>query len=57
MRNSDGGVYRACRSGRWLDIPTGIKLPHDQGDIQMFLYYFVTDEAFIIKAYLMRHHI
>jgi len=59
-RNSDGGVFRACRLGQWLDIigldiPTGIKLPHDQGDIQMFPYYFVADEAFPpLKSYLMR---
>jgi len=58
-RNADAGVFRACRLGRWLDIngldiPTGIKLPHDEGDIQMFPYYFVADEAFPLKSYLMR---
>jgi hypothetical protein len=49
-------VFRACRLGRWLDInglniPTSIKLPHDNGDIQMFPYYFVADEAFPLKSY------
>ncbi|KAL4153123.1 hypothetical protein QTP88_000956 [Uroleucon formosanum] len=58
-RNSDGGVFRACRLGRLLDIngfdiPTGIKLPHEQGDIQLFPYYFVADKAFPLKSYLMR---
>jgi len=55
-RNSDGGVFRACRLGRWLDIngldiPTGITT---KVVYKCFHNSIVADEAFPLKLYLMR---
>jgi hypothetical protein len=57
-RNSDGGIFRASRMGHWLER-NGLnmldpeKLPYDQ-EGGKFPYYFVADEAFPLKSYLMR---
>jgi len=57
-RNSDGGIFRASRMGHWLErnglnMPDPEKLPYDQ-EGGKFPYYFVADEAFPLKSYLMR---
>jgi hypothetical protein len=57
-RNSDGGVFRASRLGRWLErgalnLPAGKALPYTT-TTNTFPYYFVADEAFPLKPYLMR---
>lgn len=57
-RNSDGGVFRSSRLGRWLDggnfnLPQPQPLPLDANEVP-FPYFFVGDEAFPLKTYLMR---
>lgn len=60
-RNSDGGIFRESRLGRWLerlegeglDLPEDTVLPHDESELD-FPHYFVGDEAFPLKRYLMR---
>lgn len=57
-RNSDGGVFKASRMGRWLqqgllDLPEPKPLPRDETG-QNFPHYFVADEAFPLQKYLMR---
>lgn len=59
-RNSDGGVFRASRMGRWLrtngdrlNLPNGSRLKYDR-EGGMFPYYFVADEAFPLASYMMR---
>lgn len=57
-RNSDGGVFRSSRLGRWLDrgelnLPPPQPLPFDGNQIS-FPFFFVGDEAFPLKTYLMR---
>jgi hypothetical protein len=57
-RNSDGGIFRASKMGQWLErnglnLPDHEKLPYDQ-EGGNFPYYFVADEAFPLKSYLMR---
>lgn len=57
-RNSDGGIFRASRMGRWLErnglnMPHPKPLPNDPNDI-CFPYYFVADEGFPLKKNLMR---
>jgi hypothetical protein len=56
-RNSDGGIFRASRMGHWLErnglnMSDPEKLPYDQ-EGGKFPYYFVADEAFPLKSYLM----
>lgn len=59
-RNSDGGVFQASALGRWLErdglnIPQlGSPLPNDGETGNIFPYYFVGDNAFPLKKYLMR---
>lgn len=57
-RNSDGAVFRTSNLGRALDLnvlqlPPSRPLPssNDEND---FPFYFVADEAFPLKKYLMR---
>lgn len=57
-RNSDGGVFQASRLGRALqagslDLPPAEPLPHDPNGLN-FPFYFVGDEAFPLKKYLLR---
>ncbi|XP_060861820.1 uncharacterized protein LOC132938831 [Metopolophium dirhodum] len=57
-RNSDGGIFRGSRMGRWLErnglnMPHPKPLPNDPNDI-CFPYYFVADEGFPLKKNLMR---
>lgn len=60
-RNSDGGIFRESRLGRWLErlekeglnLPEDAVLPHDESG-QAFPHYFVGDEAFPLKRYMMR---
>lgn len=57
-RNSDRGVFRLSRLGRWLeigemDVPQSEPLPHDN-EGPNFPYYFCGDEAFPLKSYLLR---
>nr|CAI5821489.1 unnamed protein product [Callosobruchus analis] len=59
-RNSDGGVFQASTFGQWLErdglnIPAlGTYLPNDEDTGNIFPYYFVGDNAFPLKKYLMR---
>lgn len=57
-RNSDGGVFKASKMGRWLqrgglDLPEPQALPFDEKEMK-FPFYFVADEAFPLQKYLMR---
>ncbi|KAF0704930.1 protein ANTAGONIST OF LIKE HETEROCHROMATIN PROTEIN 1-like [Aphis craccivora] len=57
-RNSDSGIFRASRMGRWLErdglnLPNPRPLPNDPNEIN-FPFYFVADEAFPLKKNLMR---
>lgn len=57
-RNSDGGVFRSSRLGRWLDrdelnVPRPHPLPFDANEAP-FPYFFVADAAFPLKNYLMK---
>jgi hypothetical protein len=57
-RNSNGGILRPSRMGHGLEI-NGLNLPdpeklHYYQDGAKFPYYFVADEAFPLKSYLMR---
>lgn len=57
-RNSDGGVFRSSRLGRWLqadglNLPPPEPLPLDENE-HNFPYYFSADEAFPLKTYIMR---
>lgn len=53
-RNSDSGIFRASRMGRWLEIdgfnlPNPRPLPNGPNEIN-FPFYFVADEAFPLKT-------
>jgi hypothetical protein len=48
--NRDGGVFRASRLEQWL--PAGKALPYAT-TINIFSHYFVADEAFSLKLYLI----
>ncbi|XP_071051621.1 uncharacterized protein [Onthophagus taurus] len=59
-RNSDGGVFKASRMGRWLqregnrlNLPNNRQLIHDETGGN-FPFYFVADEAFPIATYMLR---
>lgn len=59
-KNSDGGVFRLSRLGRWLEIG-GINIPQwdpllYDNDGPNFPYYFCGDKAFPLKSYLPRPH-
>lgn len=57
-RNSDGGVFRSSRLGRWLEreelnLPQPHPIPFDANKV-LFPYFFAADEAFPLKKYLMK---
>lgn len=57
-RNNDGGIFRASNLGHWLErdglnIPADACLPHAENQ-QTVPYFFVGDNAFPLKRYLMR---
>lgn len=57
-RNSDGGVFRSSRLGRWLqsgglNLPQPSPLPRDE-NAQNFPYFFCGDEAFPLTTYILR---
>jgi hypothetical protein len=57
-RNSNGAVFPSSSLGRWLelnalDILPPAPLPFTSND-EDFPFYFVADEAFLLKPYIMR---
>jgi len=57
-RKSDGGIFKACATNYWIthgdfNIPLPSPLRHDERNTP-FPYYFVGDEAFPLKPYLLR---
>jgi len=58
-RNSDGGVFRSSRLGRWLqadglNLPPPEPLPLDENEHNFPYYFSAADEAFPLKTYIMR---
>ncbi|XP_050306290.1 putative nuclease HARBI1 [Anthonomus grandis grandis] len=57
-RNNDGGIFRASNLGQCLErnglnLPASACLPHDESQ-EKVPYFFVGDNAFPFKRYLMR---
>lgn len=60
-RNSDGGIFKASRMNHslqrgTLDLPEPRVLPQNNAGSR-FPFYFVADEAFLVKKHLMRPYL